>query len=451
MCKRLPTQYRNRKIDLLYLVVNGNFTPLLSCSGCLDLEVLQFMNLDLIKAEHVVPVTEQDQDLLPDTIASDPILTNFKDCFSNKPGRLPREVTLEIDESVTPVIHPPRRIATALYDPVREKLLEIEQDGIIVRQEEHTPWVNSMMVTDKRRGKGKGPPTKDDMRICIDPKDINTALKRVHHRMVTIEEVANKLTSTVVFSTLDVSSGFWQLPVDELLTFNTPWGRYRFCRLPWPFGVAPAPEIYQREMERLLEGVPVEIFVDDFLTHAHDREEMDEKLTMVLERSREVGLKFNPDKLKLRVDKVNYVGHTLTSQDLQPDPEKIRAIVDMPSPSDKEGVQRLLGTVNYLDKFIENKAAIQGPISQLLQKDAAFVWDTQQQLAFDELKQVISKSPVLAYFDNNKQIVLNADASSTVLAAVVMQDGKPIAYGSRTLTSSEKHYANIERELLAIC
>ena len=77
-CVRLPTQYRNRKIDLLYLVVNGNFTPLLSCSGCLDLEVLQFMNLDLIKGEHAVPVTKQDQDLLPDTITSDPILTNFK-------------------------------------------------------------------------------------------------------------------------------------------------------------------------------------------------------------------------------------------------------------------------------------------------------------------------------------------------------------------------------------
>ena len=96
-------------------------------------------------------------------------------------------MTLEIDESVTPVIHPPRKIAIALHDLVREKLLEMEQDGIIVRQEEQTPWVNSMMVTDKRHGKGKGPPTKDDVRICIDPKDLNTALKRVHHPMVTIE------------------------------------------------------------------------------------------------------------------------------------------------------------------------------------------------------------------------------------------------------------------------
>ncbi|XP_032235873.2 uncharacterized protein LOC116617347 [Nematostella vectensis] len=308
---------------------------------------------------------------IPDIITTDPVLKNFQDCFSDKPGRLPNEITLETDESVRPVIHPPRKLPISLLGPVKEKLSEMEQDGIIVKEEEHTPWVSSMLLVDKRREKGKGQPTKEEIRICIDPRDLNTALKRVHHPMVTIEEVVDKLANTVVFTALDACSGFWQLPVDEasskLLTFNTPWGRYRFCRP--PFGVAPAPEIYQREMERLFEGVPVEILVDDFLIHAQDQSEMDEKLSMVLERSREVGLKFNPSKVKLRVD---------------------------------------------------------------------------------ELKRVISSSPVLSYFDNNKQTVLNADASSTGLGAVVMQGGRPVAYGSRTLTNAEKHYANIERELLAI-
>lgn len=207
-----------------------------------------------------------------------------------------------------------------------------------------------MLAVNKRQGKGKGQPTKDDVRICIDPRDLNTALKREHHPTATIEEVANKLAGTVTFSTLDACSGFWQLPVDEasskLLTFNTPWGRYRFCRL--PFGIAPAPEIYRREMERLLKGVPVEIIVDDFLIHAKDKMEMNVKLSQVLERSREVGLKFNPSKVKLRVDEVRYVCHKLTSQGLQPDPEKIKAILDMPPPTDKVGVQLILGTVSYL-------------------------------------------------------------------------------------------------------
>ena len=122
----------------------------------------------------------------------------------------------------------------------------------------------------------------------------------------------------------------------------------------------------------------------------------------------------------------------------------------MPPPEDKEGVLRILGTVNYLDKFIEHKADIQGPISQLTQKDAAFMWEKPQQEAFDNLKAVITSAPALAYFDNSKETVLNVDASSKGLGAVILQDGKPIAFGSKTLTTSERRYANIERELLAI-
>ncbi|XP_048576990.1 uncharacterized protein LOC116614069 [Nematostella vectensis] len=122
----------------------------------------------------------------------------------------------------------------------------------------------------------------------------------------------------------------------------------------------------------------------------------------------------------------------------------------MPPPSDKDGVQRFLGTINYLDKFIEHKADLQGPISQLTQQVAVFTWEKPQQEAFEKLKAVITHAPVLAYFDNHKQTILNVDASSTGLGAVIIQEGKPIAFGSKTLSSCEQRYANIERELLAI-
>ena len=197
-------------------------------------------------------------------------------------------------------------------------------------------------------------------------------------------------------------------------------------------------------MDTLFEGVPVEIIVDDFLIHGKDQLEVDDKLRRALDKSREVGLKFNPKKVKLRVPEVSYVGHLFSSEGLKPDPEKIRAINDMPPPEDKEGVLRILGTVNYLDKFIEHKADIQEPISQLTQKDAAFVWEKPQQEAFD------TSAPALAYFDNSKETVLNVDASSNGLGAVILKDGKPIAFGSKTLTTCERRYANIERELLAI-
>ena len=190
--------------------------------------------------------------------------------------------------------------------------------------------------------------------------------------------------------------------------------------------------------------------MDDFLIHGKDQTDADQKLRRVLDRSREVGLKFNPKKVKLRVPEVSYVGHVFSAEGLKPDPDKIRAISEMPPPSDKEGVLRILGTVNYLDKFIEHKANLQEPISQLTQKDVAFVWEKPQQEAFDKLKSVITSAPVLAYFDNSKETVLSVDASSTGLGAVIMQEGKPVAFRSKTLTPLEKMYANIERELLAI-
>ena len=156
-------------------------------------------------------------------------------------------------------------------------------------------------------------------------------------------------------------------------------------------------------------------------------------------------MKFNPKKVKLKVPEVSYVGHLFSSKSLKSDQEKIRAINEMPPPEGKEGVLRILGTVNYLDKFIKHKADMQEPTSQLTQKDAAFVWEKPQQEAFDNLKSLITSAPAPAYFDNSKETVLNVDASSKGLGAVILQDGKPVAFGSKTLYTCEKRYAKIER------
>ena len=229
---------------------------------------------------------------MPSFFQTDPVLQDYKDCFSDKPGKLPNKVHLEVDPSVPPVVHPPRKIPIALLEPAREKLTEMEEDGIIVKEEEHTPWVSSMLVIDKRKVKEKNTPlSKNDVRICIDPRDLNKALKRPHNPMVTVEEVANRLSGAKSFMSLDACSGYWQFPVDDksskFLTFNTPWGQYRSTRL--PFGISSVPEIYQREMDKLFEGVPAEIIVDDVLIHGKDQTDADQKLRIIVDRSREVG------------------------------------------------------------------------------------------------------------------------------------------------------------------
>ena len=127
------------------------------------------------------------------------------------------------------MVHPARKIPIALLEPTREKLTEMEEDGIIVKEEKHTPWVSSMLVIDKRNMKEKNTPlSKNDVRICIDPRDLNKALKRPHNPVVTVEEVANRLSGAKSFMSLDACSGYWQLTVDDeiskLLTFYTPRG-----------------------------------------------------------------------------------------------------------------------------------------------------------------------------------------------------------------------------------
>ena len=200
---RLPIRYGSDELNLLCLVVDGNFTPLLGCDACLDLKVLEFMNLELI----TTPESKQAEQEMPSFFQTDPVLQDYKGCLSDQSGKLPNNVHMEIDSSVPPVVHPPRKIPIALLEPALEKLTEMEEDGIIVKEEEHTPWVSSMLVIDKRKVKEQNTPlSKNDVRICIDPRDLTKALKRPHSPMVAVKQVANRLSGAKSFISLDACS-----------------------------------------------------------------------------------------------------------------------------------------------------------------------------------------------------------------------------------------------------
>ena len=371
------------------------------------------------------------------------ILKRYQSQFSGI-GTLPGEYEIKIDASATPVVHPPRRIPCMLRDKVKAELDRMARMGIITKVEQPTQWVSPIVVVKKPNG---------DVRICLDPIDLNKAAKREHYPLRTVEEVAATLAEARVFSTLDATSGFYQIRLAEkstwLTTFNTPFGRFKFERL--PFGLVSAPEIFQRAMTEMFEDIEkCEVIADDLLVWEKSVEEHDLTLEKVLQRAEETDLRFNEEKCKFHKQEVKYVGHVFGTDGLRPSPDKVQAILNMPAPHDKSSLQRFMGMVNYLPKFIPRLADINKPLRELLEKSVEWHWMERQQKAYEELINSITQAPVLKYFDVSADVTVSVDASSEGLGACLLQGMQPVAYASRALNSAERNYAQIEKEMLAI-
>lgn len=421
-----------KRFTLPFFIINENVLPLLGLNASLQMGLVS-----LSKEVHQVSSST-----VPDFTQQ--IKSEYSDLFADELGKLPVTYSMTLDPEVRPVVRSAHRIPVAMKDRVKAELDRMQDLGVITPVSEPTDWVSSMVATNKK--------DKNEIRICINPKDLNNALKRPHHPMRTVDEVASQMSNAAVFSVLDAKSSFWQISLDHkssvLTTFSTCFGRYRFLRM--PFGISSASEVFQRSMEQIFGGYPCAIIVDDILIGGKDIEEHDANLRKVLNRAREVKLRLNPLKCKFRLNQVSYVGHVFTAQGLKADPSKTKAISDMPVPKDVPALQRFLGMVNYLGKFIPNYSEITAPLRQLTHKDTEWSWYEQQQHAFDTLKEHMSNPPVLSYYDVRKPVTLTCDASQYGLGAACLQEGKPVAYASRTLTDTETRYAQIEKELLAV-
>uniref|UniRef100_A0A131YJ66 RNA-directed DNA polymerase n=1 Tax=Rhipicephalus appendiculatus TaxID=34631 RepID=A0A131YJ66_RHIAP len=324
------------------------------------------------------------------------------------------------------------------------ELKRMEENGVIVPVSEHSDWVHPIVVITKKDGA---------VRVCLDPRNLNAALKRHHYPIPRPEELFASLSGSTVFSILDAKSAFWQLTLDEassrLCTFTTPWGRYRFLRV--PFGLATAPELFQQAIEQVFQGqVVVKPYFDDILVASSTPAEHMAHLRTVLTVARKNNLKFNKAKLKLGLSAITYLGHQLSSEGLAPDPEKVKSIEAMAVPTDKSQLQRFLGMVTYLTKFIPNFSATTSPLRELLKTDVAWHWTNRHTETFNLIKQKLSTAPVLCYYDQRKPITISTDASSYGMGSVLLQEGRPIAYASAALTAPQQRYAQIEKELLAV-
>ena len=356
--------------------------------------------------------------------------------------------TIKLKSGYKPCVNPCRRIPLALEGEVKAELSRMTDKGVIVPVVEPTEFVSNIVTARKSNGK---------MRICLDPTHLNKAIERGTHPTKRLEQVAAKLHGAILFSTLDADEGFWQVPLDEesskLCTFITPWGRFRFTRM--PYGLVNASDEFQRLTDNLfadIEGVCV--VVDDILVWGNTREQHDSRVAAVFERCVAEGMVLNTKKCKIAKSSVKYLGMVLDRQGIRIDQTRINDIHAVRPPSTVKQLQSFLGMTNYVSAFIRGYTDITAPLRELLKRDTAFVWQERQQRAFDSLRSALTAAPVLSLFNPEKPIILSGDASQYGLGAVLLQEGdggvQPVAYASRTLTETQKGYAQIEKELLAI-
>ena len=279
-------------------------------------------------------------------LTKDKLISQYPDVFGEGVGCLEGERHICLNTEVDPVQHTPRRVHVALQERLQETFDDLVEQDILAPVTEPTPWVSSIVVVPKKDGR---------LRICLDPK---TSIEHEHYSLPVIEEIAIRLHGAKLFTVLDVRHGFWHISLDEsssfLTTFYTPFGRYRWKRM--PFGISSAPEVFQQRMHKGLKGV--EVVADDFVVVRFGDSiedattDHDSNLKAFLEHCTQKHLKLNKKKLKPRLQEVPFNGHVATSERLHVDPYKVQATTEMPPPTDVAAVQRLLGLAQYLSKFL---------------------------------------------------------------------------------------------------
>lgn len=357
---------------------------------------------------------------------------------------------LKLEDNAQPfAIITPRRIPVPLMEKVEKELQEMQHEGVIEEVTDPTQWCAPMVVVTKSNG---------EIRICADFTELNKHVLRERLQLPSVDETLAQLQEAKIFTKLDANSGFWQLCLTEkssnYLTFITPFGRFKYKRL--PFGICSAPEVYQRIMFEIVghkKGVVVHM--DDIVIFGKNIKEHDNRLHNVLKSLKDHGITLNKKKCQFALTELKFLGHIIGENGVKADPELIEAIKEFRPPCSVTEVRQFLGMVNQITKFVPNAAEQTTQLRQLLRKDNAFMWTEAHQNNFESLKTLITTTPILAIYNTNYKTRVSADASSYGIGGVLEQqqlDGtwKPVIYCSKSLSDVQKRYAQIEKESLAI-
>jgi hypothetical protein len=380
-------------------------------------------------------LSDEQKDLFQDE------LNGFSDLFvesSKKPGRT-ELLKFEIDTGDSkPIKQQPCRVSGAEGEVMEAEVDQYLELGLI--RPSISPWASPVLMIRKPDG---------GIRFCIDYRKLNAVTVKDCYPMPLIDDILDVLGGAQLFSTMDIASGYWNVPMHEnsvaKTAFTCKFGLYEW--LVMPFGLCNAVPAFERLMETVLVDLKWRVclvYLDDCVIFSKDFPSHLVRVRQVLTRFREAGFKLKMKKCHWGWSQVAFLGHIVTPSGILPNPEKVKAVMNVQRPRDLHGIRSFLGLTSYFRRYIPGYALISAPLERLKVQDEPFLWSEDCESAFRQLKRALVKPPILVYPDMKKRFKLYVDSSRYAVGACLMQevDGRDrvVAYASKLLTGSQKNW-----------
>ena len=381
------------------------------------------------------------------------ILHQYRDVF---PDDLPKGLppTRDVDHKIelvsgsTPPSRATYRMSPKELDELKKQLQELTDHGFI--QPSKSPYGAPVLFVKKKDG---------SIRMCIDYRGLNKVTIKNKYPLPRIDELLDRLNGAKYFSKIDLRSGYHQVRIAEedvpKTAFRTRYGHFEY--LVMPFGLTNAPATFMHLMQRIFQGYLddfVIVFLDDILIFSRTMEEHEVHVRKVLDVLRQNKLYAKASKCEFAKAKISFLGHMISRDGISMEEDKLKAIVEWPTPKDVHDIRSFLGLAGYYRRFVAGFSEVAMPISELVKKDVPFVWSDKQEQAFCKLKHIMTHAPVLIVPDISLPFTVTTDASGYAVGATLSQDqGKglqPVAFMSKKMLAAERNYPVHEQELLAI-
>lgn len=389
------------------------------------------------------------------------VLEKYNKLFDNELGTYPDEkIHLDLRDDAVPHCQPRAYSVPQAHRSVFKKELDRLVRIGVLEEGSRSEWIAGTFIIPKKLLPGEDTPR---VRWISDFRGLNKCLKRKTYPIPRIGDILARRTGYQFLSKLDISMQFYTFELDdeskELCTIATPFGLYRYRKL--PMGISQSPDIAQEVMEKTLRGIcdDLEVYIDDIGIFSKDWKSHMEVLDKVLKRLEDKGFSVNPLKCEFGVKETDFLGHWLTPNGVKPLKKKVQGILDMQEPKNIGQLRSFLGMVTYYRDMWPRRSHILAPLTDIL-GTKTYVWTDECRKAFKAMKALIVKDTLLAYPDHNRTFKIETDASDYQLGARIFQvqmdveTGKEVerdlAFYSRKLTGTQKNYSTIEKEMLSI-